>query len=289
MLQKVRCRVAAVMTVATLVLAGCSHPSSDTTHAYAPGSASSIRVARGSVVAVVTLDGVVVATPAITAKAPVAGSVTFNLKLRAGSPVRAGGNPLFSIGGRQVRSPVTGTFQGWRVADGAGVAANVPVAIIQYSGFGIEAATPPDTAYRIFSHNLSATAQIRGGPASFDCPIEAPAALPALPDPNANQGNSGSTGTGPSVTCTVPLSLFAVAGLRGFIAIRSASATNVLVLPTSAVAGDAQSGAVWLVGANGRLTQRRVTLGVSNGAEVEIRSGLALGDIVSSVAPDDSP
>jgi hypothetical protein len=162
----------------------------------------------------------------------------------------------------------------------------LPIARVHYLGFGIEAATPPDLAYRIFSHHISAKGEIRDGPAAFSCPVLNPASLPTLPDPNANQGNAGSAGSGPSIICAVPKSVYAVSGLRAFVAVRSAIARNVLILPVGAVAGTVERGAVWLIDDHGVAHQRAVRLGVTDGAVVEIRGGLRLGDRVGAVAPD---
>jgi len=276
----------AVLLLVMLAVAACTGSPVPPDRARNVSNTDSVAVVRSDIVAVVTLDGEVEASPTIVIAAPASGVVSVDRQLRIGTSVTVA-RPLFRLGSLPVRARVNGTFQGWLVANGATVSANIPVAKVRYSGFGIVASTPPDLAYRIFSHHVSATAQIRGGPASFDCIINQPETLPALPDPNANLGNSGSPGSGPAVVCAIPMTIFAVPGLRAYLAIRSASAVGVPALPTAAVAGASQVGAVWLIGPGGRSSLRRIGLGISNGAMIQVTSGLKVGDRVRAVAPDE--
>lgn len=278
-------RVGAAVVVA-LACAAC-HGATAPTAPAAVAVATTTTVQRGDVVAVTTLDGVVIATPAIVATAPHAGVVRRAAGLRPGQQVSAG-TALFTVDGTSVASPAAATFVGWSTPDAVTVPARLPVARLTYAGFAVTAATPPDLAYRIFSHQLSARAELRGGPAGFACRLLDPDAVPALPDPNANSGDAGSSGAGPTVTCAIPRNVYAVQGLRAFLALSSGLARNALTLPVTAVAGAAQTGQVWLIGRNGKATLRTVGLGMTNGAVVQVTSGLAVGDTVSSVAPDQS-
>jgi hypothetical protein len=279
--------VGAAALVFVVLAAGCGQSSTkDVTGSRGVDEGGTVRVARSDVTAVVTLDGVVVPTPVATVDAPRAGAVQYSRRLKTGQIVGPRTKPLFRIGDRWVHAVVRSNFEGWLVPRRSKVPRGLPVARIRYVGFGIEAATPPDLAYRIFSRHISAKGEIRDGPAAFSCPVLNPAALPSLPDPNANQGNSGSAGSGPSIICAVPRSVYAVSGLRAFVAIRSAIARNVLTLPVGAVAGTAERGAVWLIDKHGVAHEHDVRLGVTDGAVVEIKSGLRLGDRIGAVAPD---
>jgi macrolide-specific efflux system membrane fusion protein len=268
-----------------LLASGCTGNSAAATSSP-PEHVPAVVVERGDVVAVVTLDGAVVPSPVVTVAAASGGAVRYNGSLKSGTAIGPSGPALFTIGSRPVRAVAHGTFTGWTVPNGSVVPPGLPVAKEQLAGFGIEAATPPDLAYRIFSHDVTAKAEIRGGPAGFSCPVVSPAALPVLPDPNANSGNAGTPGAGPSLICVVPPNLFAVPGMRAFVAVQSAIAHNVLTLPVGAVAGTAQSGNVWLLDTRGVGHERTVQLGLSNGSVVQITAGLAEGDHVSSVSPD---
>jgi macrolide-specific efflux system membrane fusion protein len=59
----------------------------------------------------------------------------------------------------------------------------------------------------------------------------------------------------------------------------------VLVVPTTAVEGGAQTGVVHVMGADGAAEQRPVTLGLNDGVSVEVIEGLAEGDMVLQFVP----
>lgn len=63
---------------------------------------------------------------------------------------------------------------------------------------------------------------------------------------------------------------------------------DVLALPVSAVAGRMGKGAVTLM-KDGNSSVVEVSLGVSDGAYIEITSGLSEGDVISAVAPHLDP
>jgi hypothetical protein len=83
----------------------------------------------------------------------------------------------------------------------------------------------------------------------------------------------------------VPMTVHAVAGLRATLAVQSAVARHVLVLPIQAVAGSAQQGEVNYVAPDGSVHIRSVALGITDGAVVEIKVGLKAGDRVLTNAP----
>ena len=62
-------------------------------------------------------------------------------------------------------------------------------------------------------------------------------------------------------------------------------AENVLVVPTTAVRGAAQSGTVWVMSADGATEERPVALGLTDGTQVQITQGLAEGDEILEFAP----
>ena len=189
-----RLRVAPAALVLVALAAGCGQTTKDVTGARGAQDGGTVQVARSDVTAVVTLDGVVVPSPVVTVNTSDAGVVHYSKRLQTGQTVGPSTRPLFRVGRNWVHAAVRSSFEGWLVPRHSKVPRGLPIARIRYLGFGIEAATPPDLAYRIFSRHISAKGEIRDGPAAFSCPVLNPAALPTLPDPNANQGNSGSAG-----------------------------------------------------------------------------------------------
>lgn len=157
----------------------------------------------------------------------------------------------------------------WLAPTGAHVVAGLPIATLNYVGFGLSATLPPEAAYRVLTGAPTASAEIVNGPGPFSC-----STLSNLSD-----------GPGATVTCAVPESVKLVPGLSGRLAIRSVRVKGALVLPVQAVAGSADRGLVTLIAAGGTRSQRRVVLGATDGAYVEIKSGLEEGDRVTLRAP----
>ena len=66
---------------------------------------------------------------------------------------------------------------------------------------------------------------------------------------------------------------------------RRTAAENVLVVPVTAVQGSVQSGRVWIPGADGEPVERPVTLGLTDGDQVEVTGGLTEGEMVLQFVP----
>ena len=64
---------------------------------------------------------------------------------------------------------------------------------------------------------------------------------------------------------------------------------NVLILPLSVIAGRQGTGLVTVITPNGERVETKVTLGVTDGANIEILSGLEEGDVVSATPPNLDP
>ena len=72
------------------------------------------------------------------------------------------------------------------------------------------------------------------------------------------------------------------------VVVTAESKENVLLLPVSAVAGRVKQGNVTLI-SDGEQKEVQVELGVSDGAYIEIISGLSEGDEVSAIPPNLDP
>lgn len=64
---------------------------------------------------------------------------------------------------------------------------------------------------------------------------------------------------------------------------------DVLILPLSVIAGRQGTGLVTVITPNGERVETKVTLGVTDGANIEILSGLEEGDVVSATPPNLDP
>jgi hypothetical protein len=152
------------------------------------------------------------------------------------------------------------------------VSAGLPVVAVRLPRFAVQASVPAEEAYRVYSLPAKGVAEATGGPGGMDCSVFAPR--------SPEQAESGQL----TLLCVLDADAKVVEGLPARVGIKTGTASGVLVLPVSAVQGDAQRGVVSRV-ENGVLSQAEVGLGISDGISVEITSGLAEGDEVASFAP----
>jgi len=242
---------------------------------------ATLTVRKQDITLVTTLSGLVVSTPAFVATSPVAGPVRTK-SLTEGQLLTAG-TTLFIVDGTPVKTPVTAVFLGWRVPDGTSVPANLPVADLKATQFALSIAMPAGDAARLTSGTLTARAQITNGPGPFDCTLLATAV-----DTSNLGGDAPGAGAQPdrgvSALCAVPQTIPVSDGLTGLVAVVSGLVRDALVLPVTAVNGTTNNGTVWLnTGSTRRVVE--VGLGVTDGAVVQITSGLQEGDIVSALPP----
>jgi hypothetical protein len=102
----------------------------------------------------------------------------------------------------------------------------------------------------------------------------------------AQPGTVPASEGGLELICLIPPGLTVFAGMPAVMAVVTASASDVVLLPVEAVAGSSQHGRVWLVDAHGAARLQDVQLGISDGIRIEIRSGVREGDSVLVPAPD---
>ncbi|WP_162907246.1 hypothetical protein [Allorhizocola rhizosphaerae] len=237
-----------------------------------------VKVKRGDIVSVVTIDAVIEARPRYTVSAPVESVIRPSDGMNAGRQVSAGA-ALGSADGQELVAPEDSVIVQWLVPAGAKVKARIPVVVLQHNGFGALAKLPPAHAYRMYDGPTSAKLQIIGGPGPAECrPVEAeqPAIAPAPP-------NAG--GVPLTILCLLTKDGKAIAGLSAIVALHTAQRRDVLVLPVEAVAGDQTRGSVAKV-LDGKPVLTEVKLGISDGVMIEIVGGLAEGDAVLAFGPN---
>lgn len=225
-----------------------------------------VEVIRRDIAAVLVLDAVTAPLPEFVVPAPVNGRLQQVDGLAADDQVETG-QQIAQIESQEVKAPVDASFNGWLAPDGANVTAGVPIAELRYGGFGLVATLPPADAYRLLEGELSATGSILYGPSGFECPV---LQRPSLsPDPSSKSS--------PTIICAIPREIRAYPDIVGQVAVRSGFVADALSLPTTAVSGGADQGEVSVVAADGTVTIQKVELGVTDGAVVEIVSGLEEG------------
>jgi macrolide-specific efflux system membrane fusion protein len=267
-----------------------------------------VQVARASVQNDVVLSGTVAADPAVAVKATAngavdevfakqgqavnAGDVLFDVKVvdepvetttvgPDGAPIVAAGPPSHHF--EKVVAPIGGVLTGFDVLAGQTVAVGQDSGLVAPPSFRVSAALSPEQQYRLTQVPPEAQVAITGGPAPFACTGLTISVADAAPD-TAGDGPGASGGT-TTAHCTVPAGVKVFAGLAAELTIAAGSAEDVLVVPTTAVEGGADTGVVWLIGDDGEGEEHPVSLGLTDGRNVQVLDGLAEGDHVLQFVP----
>lgn len=304
----------AVIAVSLAWLAFGRGPAGEPTDVATPSvdlTVPEVVATRGSVENTVTLSGTVIADPALTVKATASGVVR-RLRAEVGQVVAAG-DPLLEVTvtvevppttnpDGTVTAPPPRTRTVTVAATAAGTVASLDVLVDQNLSVGEPVATlSPGTLtvqapltqaqqFRLLAPPSAAEVTVPGGPAPFTCTdvrtgipdADAAQTPPPFVDPYAPQQ---SPSTGAAVTCRVPAGVPAFAGLSAEVSLQAGVATDVLVLPVTAVRGSVASGVVWVLAEDGTQTEQPVVLGLTDGENVEIREGVAEGTRVLQFVP----
>lgn len=253
-----------------------------------------VPVVVGTIQNDVTLDATIAADSAVPVKATLAGEVRKVVAAQgqhvdAGTPILVIRAELVKADGvstyfrdETVTAPVAGTLSSLPALVGQVFSVGDAVAQIAPPTFHVTGSLAAEQLYRLTQQPTEAEVTITGGPAPFTCTgltIATPLA-----------GEETGTGvSGPTVTCAVPADVTVFSGLTARVVIAGGIAENVLTVPTTAVEGIADTGNVYLVLPDGSTEVRAVTLGLTDGFNVEIVDGLAEGDIILQFVPGASP
>lgn len=159
------------------------------------------------------------------------------------------------------------------------------VATVSPDEFRAVAPISPNDLYRFYEDPEDIMLQIDKGPPAAPCEFL------SLDTSGAGTGGAEDDedggGGGAELICRVPDDLEVFEGVRGKMSVSTGTAENVLVVPVTAVRGNADSGEVVIVAADGTEEVREVELGVSDGASIEVTAGLSVGDMVLDPVPLD--
>ena len=185
------------------------------------------------------------------------------------------------MNGKELKSPVDGTITSIAPSNES-VPSNYPVAIVHYTGFALNVeadnflSTLPEYA------ELKAKSQVYDGVGPTDMiAVVSPAA-----DENAFTGIVPQEGI---LQCLISQTVDVKSGQSATVVITATTRNNVLILPLSVIAGRQGTGLVTVITPNGERVETKVTLGVTDGANIEILSGLEEGDVVSATPPNLDP
>jgi hypothetical protein len=259
----------------------------------------------------VSLTGKVALDPVFGVAAPIDGQVRY-LDVKQPDATPKAPTPVANIwtGGKATRVdvPAGATFSGRLVDDKSTVTAGMPVASAKFAGYGIVADLDGAQAYRIATTTGTVQAQIKDGPGPFPCTVlgtiaalPAGTAAPSTPTTEAPPKSGASVPTflpgvqqppqqpseptGLRLVCTAPADVKMINGVAATLQVVTATAKNALVLPVEAVAGSQGAGKVDVV-VDGHRQTKDVTLGLTDGKNIEIKSGLTGDETIAVPGPN---
>jgi membrane fusion protein, multidrug efflux system len=249
--------------------------------ATAAGTVRRLLVAQG---ATVTQGQALIEIRSETARPPLTGTDA------EGNPTVTERLPLIKV--TTVLAPVAGTLTSLGVLVDQIVAVGDAAGSISPGTLSITATLTQAQQFRLLSPPGTAGIDVQGGPAPFTCTglTLGAAAVTAEPggdpgvNPGPNQGGAPATG-GTTARCQIPLGTTVFAGMTASVSIAAGEATDVLVVPVSAVQGAVANGTVWVVADGGEPEERPVTLGLTDGEQIEVREGLTEGESVLQFVP----
>ena len=244
----------------------------------ATSAEKTVSVVRGTITPTVSTQTTIVPAVPFIISSPENG--IFNSAVELEEKITAG-QIIGTVNGKELKSPVDGTITSIAPSNES-VPSNYPVAIVQYTGFALNVeadnflSTLPEYA------ELKAKFQVYDGVGPTDMiAVVSPAA-----DENAITGIVPQKGI---LQCLISQTVDVKSGQSATVVITATTRNDVLILPLSVIAGRQGTGLVTVITPNGERVETKVTLGVTDGANIEILSGLEEGDVVSATPPNLDP
>lgn len=244
----------------------------------ATSAEKTVSVVRGTITPTVSTQTTIVPAVPFIISSPENG--IFNTAVELEEKITAG-QIIGTVNGKELKSPVDGTITSIAPSNES-VPSNYPVAIVQYTGFALNVeadnflSTLPEYA------ELKAKFQVYDGVGPTDMiAVVSPAA-----DENAFTGIVPQEGI---LQCLISQTVDVKSGQSATVVITATTRNDVLILPLSVIAGRQSTGLVTVITPNGERVETKVTLGVTDGANIEILSGLEEGDVVSATPPNLDP
>lgn len=262
-----------------------------------------VEVRRADIESRIVLDATIVAEPGVAVKVRTAGTVarvwladgqrvergapvvTLTVPAADGEAAGAEDSGVAPTTETVVRAPASGTLSG--LGD---LAVGDPVdpgeiAQVTEDEFRAVASIAPNDVYRFYEEPEEILLQIDRGPAPEPCEFLSLEAGDTVAEDSGDGGPGGGPAGALELACRVPDGLRVFPGVRGQLSIMTGQAKNALVIPLTAVRGSVDEGEVLLVSEDGSTQVREVALGISDGEDVEVLSGLSLGDRVVDPIP----
>ena len=192
-----------------------------------------------------------------------------------------------------VYAPATGTIN-YSVIKDQETTVGTSIASISTGTYSATGTISAAQQYQLTQAPTSATLTLQSGPAPFACnnlkigtgTASAPTNSTAAPK-DTTDASSGD-GTTVQVRCAVPADKKVFPGLKATISIAVGEAKGALTVPLTAVQGNYATGKVWLVPDPTKPTktvETTVKLGINDGNQIVVTSGLKEGDSILQFVP----
>lgn len=192
-----------------------------------------------------------------------------------------------------VYAPATGTIN-YSVIKDQETTVGTSIASISTGTYSATGTISAAQQYQLTQAPTSATLTIKSGPAPFACnnlkigtgTASAPTNSTAAPK-DTTDASSGD-GTTVQVRCAVPADKKVFPGLKATISIAVGEAKGALTVPLTSVQGNYATGKVWLVPDPAKPTktvETTVKLGINDGNQIVVTSGLKEGDSILQFVP----
>jgi hypothetical protein len=292
--------LAPLCALVTVAVAACSPSGPDQPNPeLAPRGTTMTKVkpTKQDLTTKLSINGKVEMNPTFGLVAPVDGQVRFfDVPAPNGTPTKAVrvANVWKDGAPNYVEIPAGATFGGRLVDDKATVTTGMPLASAKHVGYALVGDIDGQQAYKISGALTDVTAQIKNGPGPFPCTVlgtiaalpqatvpEKPQQTPDAKDQPKDQPKQPdqpqqqpSASTGLRIVCTAPADVKMINGATASIEVTTGKAAQALVVPVEAVAGQQGKGKVDVIQPDGSRRTTDVTLGLTDGKVVEIKSGL---------------
>lgn len=192
-----------------------------------------------------------------------------------------------------VYAPTTGTIN-YSVIKDQETTVGTSIASISTGTYSATGTISAAQQYQLTQAPTSATLTIKSGPAPFACGNLKIGAGTASSSTNSTAAPKDSTDTSSGdattvqVRCAVPADKKVFPGLKATISIAVGEAKGALTVPLTAVQGNYATGKVWLVPDPTKPTktvETTVKLGINDGNQIVVTSGLKEGDSILQFVP----
>lgn len=295
----------AVAAMASVSLSACS---GDDTAADAPltyeETTQTVTVTRGNITSTVSEKTTIEKAKPFVVTTRAAG--TFRAWVITGQKVKTG-QTLGYAGGEAIVAPidatVTAVYQGTNT-----LPAYYPVVSLQTDAFSLTVPANSFLASTQYNPAITGRFQITEGVGPTNCAAvvfsegesEAPAEEVPPSSATSEEDNSADAAAAPASTptpgtlsgeaqCLIPLDSAVAPKQNAVVVLNGITRENVLTVPVTSVAGRVGKGLVTRIDDKGKCEEIEVTLGISDGARIEIVDGLNEGDVISQRPPNLEP